>query len=296
MSEFIIYYTFDYSDDFNINMLLCSIISCIKLKVIIFVYTTNTDILTSEINKRSSKILESIQLKYYDYTLYGHVIQDRKKLNNKHFSIIGHSRYFIAKKLLQEYKIPIIYMDNDTGIRFKYDKIYDYVNRQQKPRGYVRETFSTFKSMLSNGRRISNSSRFINVITNALRQKMNSINCGLIVFPYNDFTITFVNELIDYQNLFSKNIINIYNDQMSLTYLYYKYKLTKTIMGKNMDNVIKKKELTKIPYFIHYYYGKNKFTRYKHIVKTVIEHFNNNKVVDYSNWKWDDTLIKHIYF
>ena len=150
--------------------------------------------------------------------------------------------------------------------------------------------------MLRNGKLISNSSRFTSVIMNALKQKMNSINCGIIIFPYNNFTINFVNELIDYQNLFSKNIINIYNDQMSLTYLYYKYKLTKTIMGKNMDNVIKKKELTMVPYFIHYYYCKHKFSRYKDIVKKVIEHFNNNNIVDYSTFKWDDTLVKHIYF
>jgi hypothetical protein len=225
--QFTVFYTFDYheySDD-NVYMLMASIYSCIRefgTSAQILVYTTNTNQLTYLFLKYP-ELYKQVAIRNYAAERV-HNFSD----SNTHFNSIGHARIFIVKELLLETGRSVIYMDNDTGIQLASgEKCKKLMFSLEKPMGFAEEFHCTFADLIP-----------------GYVSDLRPINNGIILYPYNDFTLEFAEQNIKIYNELSVN--SIYNDMLSFTITCQDKKCLNTIYNG-----------VKTPCFIHYYINKH---------------------------------------
>jgi hypothetical protein len=176
-------------------------------------------------------MMRYIQVRYYNPNYYNQIVQYLK--HNNHFNCIGHSRVFIIEALLKETKLPVIYLDNDTGFTTgSKDIILDMIYID-KPIGYAKENFCTFRSNMDN---VEN----IKITDNNLITKFNlnsrPINNGAIIYPYNDVTLEFVKENIKIYNDAITKMSSMFLDMLSFTLTYNKFQCDKVILENIPEN------------------------------------------------------------
>lgn len=312
-------YTFDYYDAHNLQMLLCSIITIIRefnvKDVRIIIYTTNVEQLTEKIHLKCSKILNNIDIRNYDYKKYN---QPNKTLDDKikKFNIIGHARYLLIKELLHETKNMVIYMDNDTGVSFDSSKyIMKYLKKINKPVLYCKETWIDLSGLisyecwevLSQPNKIAGMLDQLNYFLKDLAQlyhiddmhpNTHIFNNGIIICPYSDQTLSFIDDTINIFNLFATKMDSMFNDMIAIGCVCYKYKCFDTIIDlDNMECVRYDKKIINPPPFIHYYFKKDEsshnFTNILELFK-IIGNFNNNDKLDRGCVMSDASIVKYL--
>lgn len=226
--EFTVVYTFDYheySDD-NLYMLMASIYSCIRefgSAAQIIVYTTNRN----NLFVKYPELYKRVYIRDYSPPDY----QQKKNGfsgSNAHFSTIGHARIFVVNDLLMETGRPVVYMDNDTGIQIGCgEKCLQLLVGLEKPMGFAEELYCTFADLIP-----------------GVEPELNPINNGIILYPYNEFTLSFTEQNIKIYNELPMN--SIYNDMLSFTMTCHENKCLDTVYNG-----------IETPCFIHYYMNKH---------------------------------------
>jgi hypothetical protein len=311
-------YTFDYYDLHSLKMLLCSIITIIRefndKDVHIIIYTTNVEELTAKIHLNCTKILNNIDIRYYDYKKYN---QPNKSLDDKikRFNIIGHSRYLLIKELLHKTKNMVIYMDNDTGVSFDASKyIMDYLKNINKPVLYCKETWVNISELLTFECitvLMQPQAKFgmhdqLNYFLKDLAQMHHYVdinpctqifNNGIIICPYNDQSLSFMDDTINIFNLFATKMNSMFNDMIAIGCVCYKYKCFDTIIDlDSMECVRYNKKVINPPPFVHYYYKKDSFCSFANIIELfkIIDNFNNNDILNQGCILPDTSIIKYL--
>lgn len=226
--HFTVFYTFDYheySDD-NAYMLMASIYSCIRefgTAAQIIVYTTNSNQLTYLFVKYP-ELYKRVTIRDY---FSGHTNNDFSD-SNAHFNTIGHARIFLVKELLVDTGRPVVYMDNDTGIQLgSGEKCVSLLMKLEKPMGFTEELHCTFSDLIPE-----------------LESELRPINNGIILYPYNEFTMSFADQNI---KIYNELLVNsIYNDMLSFTMVCRENNCLDTIYNG-----------VETPCFIHYYINKH---------------------------------------
>jgi len=163
-------------------------------------------------------------------------------------------RYKIAKKILDEEKLSVLYVDNDTILK---DYIYDLIE-DKNLYGYIFED-GKIKWWFDLNEHFSFGDHLTRNFNNFLDMKI--INNGVLWFPYNQNTIEHVNNIVNcYDYIYDKYGSNWGLDQTVFTILYYC-----CCEPKNIDSVYVKSNQK----IVHYY----NFKFFKQTCQTVLINF-----------------------
>jgi hypothetical protein len=212
--DFVIVYTFDFPKyNEHIEMLLLSIISVLrefkKFNIKIFIFTTTYNEIVKYFNKFN--MLNNIEICLYEPNKYQQ-ITSKFDNNRDHFNCIGHSRIFIVGEILNKMKCPVIYMDNDTGIKFNSsDECYKIITTTNKPIGYYLESWTTFDILYDNEGQLFELNNMKKTYP-YINGKINPINNGIIIYPYNNEVYNFIEENIQIYNMLNEQFRSIYHD------------------------------------------------------------------------------------
>lgn len=185
------FYTFDpiktiIQMDNNINMLLYSLLSVYNEmpESCIYLYTSKKDLMIDMTNKLN---IQTLEIKEIDKTYLTDGVENK-------FAQIGHARIFLIPYLLKTTNKHIIYMDNDTMIRdFGRNYVLNLLKKITNPIGYMLETYITLDEWVECSSNIKDKK----IIGEMCRgySKFNTINNGLLVFPNNELSINFANQV-----------------------------------------------------------------------------------------------------
>jgi hypothetical protein len=248
--DFIFLYTFDYPVYFeHLKMLVLSIISVIRefinYKIHIFIYSTTVEKIKEELN--CLHLENFITIRLYDPKKYNHQGFQFNK-DKKHYNYIGHSRIFIVKELLVEMNCPVIYMDNDTGIQVNCGcYCYQIIKKATLPIPYTIENWITFEKLFIQEGDYLNIKNFENE-NKEINSAIHPFNNGIIIFPYNEYVINFLEDVKKNYIKLAKSFPSIYHDMFAFSITCYKFGIK-----EELTNFINKNNK---PNFIHYYLNK----------------------------------------
>jgi hypothetical protein len=268
-------------------MLLISINTFIRsviengVKINIFIYTEDhPHILESHIKQISNKILKYIEIRQYRHTDFmqrTQCLDSNKSIDDKKFNCIGHARVFILSKLLEETKIPVIYLDNDTVCITEDPNMLLSLVACDAPIGYVKEEYYTFKKLISREYLAKNECLPLSdEIIKSMQLEIHPINNGVIIYPYNALTVSFVKENIKvYNDLISKRNSK-YLDMLSFSIVFYMFNLNETICKYAVGRKIGDKMTTPPSTILHYYNEKLMHTINYKSLENILKMYNND--------------------
>lgn len=212
----ILLYTFDSTEGtVDSNMLECSILSVLKrigdkVKIIIYsIYPEKLEFLNKKYN---------VEIFKYIPEDYGH-----EAVGYSDFQPIGHSRIFLIPMLLERYKLPLLYLDNDTGLLPNFDL--DQLLSLNIVSGYVTENLSNFDLLMIKFYDGEYTTSDRNLIKSQFPKIV--INNGTQYFPYNEngiqTCINIKNDFFYYKNLFDTK----FNDMVAFSSVVNEGRLNK---------------------------------------------------------------------
>jgi hypothetical protein len=251
----IVLYTFDFKAKHTdaLTMLECSIITVkreLGNNAKIYLYTTTPKELQflSYLN---------IEIKHYNPVEYNQPIHTKvNKLSYisdydsiSHYNVIGHSRLYIIKYLLENEKKPVLYMDNDTGITHSHGpNIIQLSKELTYPMGYCIESWVKIYNFIIFFKNKSYTHNGIN-----LNGEMNTVNNGIQLFPYTPESITTANKIISFYEYLIALHHTPYSDMFAFSAVWFSLPVRNVFINPNSQHY----KLTKtLPDAIHYYYDK----------------------------------------
>lgn len=271
----IVLYTFDYNPHHiaALNMLECSIITVkreLGNKAKIYLYTTTYNELLF-LNYLGIEI-KQYKSEYFGQKHYTLVPASFKgdTTHNEHFNIIGHSRVYIIHKLLQTEQLPILYMDDDTGITHSQGtELLELAASLTYPIGYNVEGWATIKST---EKRLKSYVLSYNSIV--INSEYNTINNGIQLFPYTQQSIEFTKNVIGVYEVLMNKLPTVFNDLFAFTCVWHSLPVKKVFI----DNISIQKD-KKLPLVIHYYFKKHQNAMLNNLLKTFIRAYK-AKIID----------------
>ncbi len=203
----------------------------------------------------------------------------------KHFNFIGHARLFIIKDLIED-NVPVLYLDNDTGLAYNSSNILNAMMNETDFLSYSYE-FHKFDNWIkvsyhkTNNKEISDD-LYNKVVESDFGQHLNKMtfNAGALFYPSNQKSKDLINKTIDAYYLINKLIGHGFGDDqtalaLAIHQIYSHYETPKFIVRHPVFNNI-----------IHYYREKHNTNR-----KTVIRLLKERELFNIS---WNDLITKKI--
>lgn len=308
-TNFTFFYTFDYIEKYDFYMLVFSLFSIIREfgnTINILIFTSNTDKLKNAFQKYKW-LLNIITILKYDPKQYNHRQQNLFQEFKKH-NIIGHARIFLFEKLLNKYKHTVIYMDNDTGIRLNGNIDCLSLINQNKPFIYMKQKYPLKYIYVFDepGNRFDRKfDKFDNTVQDLCYNfNITTLNNGIIIFPYNDESITVLKRIKTIYNDLIDAFPSGFHDMTALTFSFNEFDLQNCIDTFSDDYEKYGFNIKDIPCFIHYFYTKylikynemdivNDFLEKEeksiHEIQNMIQNFlsmTRNPIVENQYWKY----------
>ena len=290
--NFLILYTFDEGPyEEHMLMLKMSIISVIrefpdKDHVKIIIYTTKKE----QLIKSMSYFAKYVEVRQYEPIDFGHPVLNFES-DMVHFNSIGHSRIFIIPSLVKEFNVPVIYMDNDTGMRMNSaEEIYKLLDGINTPVGYCLEYWTDFNCLYGNCGKYEELKSTEEKVSD-IRGEISPINNGVMIFPNTEESHRFMQEIIDVYIKLVSHFQSHFHDMFAFSIVWHKYcksiPLEETTLEYCITNIDKRYTYGKgsidflkngdIPLIIHYYI--NKYDNIKAIAEIatkLIDNFKNS--------------------
>lgn len=138
----------------------------------------------------------------------------------KHFNFIGHARLFIIKDLIED-GVPILYLDNDTGLEYNSSNILNTMLTETEFLSYSYE-FHKFDNWIkvsyhkTNGKEI-NEELYNSVVNSDFGEHLNKMtfNAGALFYPCNNKSKELINKTIDAYYLINKLIGHGFGDDQT---------------------------------------------------------------------------------
>jgi hypothetical protein len=253
-----ILYTFDAEEEnlFPLLLLEASIISALEElgeQAEIFLFTTKT---------LSMKVLaEKLNVEVIEYKPEDFHHPYRPGAVKSRFDIIGHARVFLIPHLLEKFKRPLVYVDNDTLFRDG-KSLKNIISLATAPLGYVEEKWlmknGKPNSLLEVKRFHSKDADMESFPGNAQYGSMICVNNGVQVYPFNSISLEFcalvIRLFLDLRE--DKNFCSG-DDQFAFT-IAHRQTMGCSVLVKDLltrDDLVDEKKHEK-SCIVHYYFGK----------------------------------------
>jgi len=201
------------------------------------------------------------------------------------FNKIGHSRIFLINQLLQIYKKPVIYLDNDTLLTHKCLSTVVEMCSGPNVYGYIEEIWVKF-SELYTGYKYQcvfdiNDSFYKNCLN------LNPINNGIQIYPYNANSLAFAADVVTTYIKLEDTCKSHFHDMLAFSMIWYKYINSKVIAaglfyetGSKAYGTERLVRTSIVPAMIHYYFGKyENMTYIKTVNQLLIQNFLNCQIL-----------------
>ncbi|VBB18859.1 family 13 glycoside hydrolase [Yasminevirus sp. GU-2018] len=230
-SDMIMYYTYDHYKEEEFMYLVTSIMSIVReiKNVAIIVWTTTYKDVSTLLRKY---YLDNVVfVKRYVSSMYGHKTCEIVSPNQKYFNSVGHARIYITPYLQKRYGLPVVYLDNDTGLLQGRGKAFrDLVMRTDRVLGFRMEKWTTLYNLYDEmggfevRRWMPKDPDFYTPYKIELTNKTAPINNGILVFGRGEYSLRFSEFSIKvYEDLTEKHPYK-FNDMTAFTLVWYAMK------------------------------------------------------------------------
>lgn len=287
----ICFYTYDHYKEEEMLYLAGSILSLIieMDNTLIIIYTTTYDRVIEEIGRYH--LNNHVMVIHYQPSVYGQTIRDVASPNQKYFNCIGHSRIYIVPFLLKRYNLPVIYLDNDTGIlRGKGKDFIETVMREKIPIGFRMEKWTTLHNLYDEMNLLDLIKEWkTNIDSHIFKidHSMRPINNGILIFQNTDQSIEFSEMCRKVFEQMNQDVPCKFNDMAAFTIVWHMFRGRCLIYNENFGACDIYEYNGEIVYdepnYTAYHYYLEKYQDNKHILhlcKEMIRRYINGNVME----------------
>uniref|UniRef100_A0A6C0CIK9 Uncharacterized protein n=1 Tax=viral metagenome TaxID=1070528 RepID=A0A6C0CIK9_9ZZZZ len=238
-SEVLILYTFDVGtraeDTYMLEASIISVLRELGSRALIFVYT-NTVAELIHLEKRYREANLSVKRYQPDITL---------------FKTIGRARMYLIPNLLREFMMPIIYLNNDTLlINGRGNELLEHCDKDSVF-GYLQESWTTFEKLYGPNYNCDSISSYLS---------LNPINNGVQIFPYNETSVVFADDVLAIYTELSKCRKSRFRGTLAFSIIWWRSPQSRVLTN---DGPV-----------LHYYFMKNWYLPYiKYVTKLLVGRF-----------------------